>query len=1342
MATNRFFACTRMLAAMLLLLLCSAAMAQNDDCSAAIPILLPNAGYGTGTVTSATTNFSSLTIQAGESFAAVNNAAGQNQQSAWYRFSLPTPRAITLSLAQPGSAIGPGTVGLAVYKTVNCLPASGDLSTQLLPLTDFGSTGFGCLGPGTYLVQVVGKSTANGPVFLQLQASAPGAAYDAAPDAADLGLAGPLPSSVLYPIDCQSLESPFEVCGSLANSSQYSKSSWQVFSTPDVFNSLLFTVNVPSLLAGQKIGLRLFDGDLRYAAGNIVVLCDSLVTDANGHAGRVFACNSLRPNRVYSAVLFFYQDFNAPVEVSVSTDAVLVQNSFQAVCSGNSYLLPWGTLATTDSVYADTLRTVGGCDSLIRNIRVKFDTSKTIIDTTIYQCPIQDYSLPWGQVVNAPGVYNKTYSHMSGCDSILYTVRLLAPVVPVQSDPVKACAGSSYTLPWGPVVSTPGQYRDTLRNTNGCDSLVHIIDLSFSNNPEIRFELDSTCGSSYILPWGTIVTASGVYIDTIRSVNGCDSIINQLQIRLKPTQVLKDTISLCGGNSYTLPWGEVVNTGGTYSDTLRYPGIIPCDSLVRQVVLFFNQPIVRSAQAQLCAGGNYSLPWGMVVNSPGIYRDTIKNIAGCDSLVRSVDLVLQSPAITDTSILLCEGATYTLPWGAVADRDSIYTHNMSSVWGCDSLKQTFRVHVQPRMSDTLNLVFCPGQVYTLPWGEAVNTAGTYRDTLHYTTGCDSLVRVVQLSAYANAATRDTIVSLCPGTSYTLPWGIIVNTPGVYKDTLRSIGGCDSLVKQYSITVNTVVKDQKSITSCTTPYLLPWGQLATTPGIYMDTLSSAAGCDSLVREIDLSFTTAVSITTDTTICQGQVYTWPDGSTTSIAGTFRDTVRTSIGCDSIWHSINLTVLSAKKDTTKAFMCSGTNYTLPWGQMVSLPGSYSDTLQGMRGCDSLVRTVVLQLSQVKQVNNTVNICQGSNYMLPWGTMVTTAGRYADTLRYVNGCDSSIHSVQVNVLSATLQSSTASFCSGASYTLPWGITVNTPGIYRDTIRYTQGCDSLVRSITLSQKQPLVFQLDTTLCPGRAYQMPNGEWATANGIYRDTVRSKLGCDSLIYATHVTIASVQTNSQNLVACSGFPYSLPWGTLANNAGEYRDTLRSARGCDSLVQIIYLFPDSLTTSIQKSNDISCLQPSAQLSASGGNFYAWSPAEGLDDAQVYNPVASPTQTTLYQVQITKANGCISTDTITVWVGTGNLDNAFLVPNAFTPDGDGKNDCFGVRHWGSVSQLQFTIYNRWGELVFQTKDPSICWDGKYKGIQVSTGTYVYMISALTPCGPVVRKGTITLIR
>jgi gliding motility-associated-like protein len=275
-----------------------------------------------------------------------------------------------------------------------------------------------------------------------------------------------------------------------------------------------------------------------------------------------------------------------------------------------------------------------------------------------------------------------------------------------------------------------------------------------------------------------------------------------------------------------------------------------------------------------------------------------------------------------------------------------------------------------------------------------------------------------------------------------------------------------------------------------------------------------------------------------------------------------------------------------------------------------------------------------------------------------------------------------------------------------------------------------------------VMVQLDTSLCSEQAYLLPNGQLTTISGIYRDTLHSKGGCDSLIHVTNVSIATLQASSANAYACSGFPYQLPWGAQAFNAGTYSDTLRSAKGCDSLVRTVNLFRDSISTSVQKSNDISCLQPSAQLRASGGASYAWSPPGGLDNIQVYNPVASPAATTTYQVQITKANGCVATDTITVFVGTGNPDNAFLVPNAFTPDGDGKNDCFGVRQWGAVKHLQLMIYNRWGQLVFQATDPSACWDGRYKGTPLPTATFVYMITAETPCGPVVRKGTVTLVR
>ena len=86
--------------------------------------------------------------------------------------------------------------------------------------------------------------------------------------------------------------------------------------------------------------------------------------------------------------------------------------------------------------------------------------------------------------------------------------------------------------------------------------------------------------------------------------------------------------------------------------------------------------------------------------------------------------------------------------------------------------------------------------------------------------------------------------------------------------------------------------------------------------------------------------------------------------------------------------------------------------------------------------------------------------------------------------------------------------------------------------------------------------------------------------------------------------------------------------------------------------------------------------------------------------------------------------------------------MPNAFTPNNDGKNDCFGIQHWGDAVIKQFSIYNRWGALIFQSADPSQCWDGTWKGKPLDGGGYVYIIKATTLCGEVTKKGMLTLIR
>ena len=110
--------------------------------------------------------------------------------------------------------------------------------------------------------------------------------------------------------------------------------------------------------------------------------------------------------------------------------------------------------------------------------------------------------------------------------------------------------------------------------------------------------------------------------------------------------------------------------------------------------------------------------------------------------------------------------------------------------------------------------------------------------------------------------------------------------------------------------------------------------------------------------------------------------------------------------------------------------------------------------------------------------------------------------------------------------------------------------------------------------------------------------------------------------------------------------------------------------------------------------------------------------------------------------ANGCFATDSVEVKVLNAN-EGDYLMPSAFTPNGDGLNDCYGVKYWGVVENIEFSIYNRWGERVFFSKDPSACWDGTYKGVRQDAGVFVYMIRANTSCTEnLFRKGTFVLIR
>lgn len=166
------------------------------------------------------------------------------------------------------------------------------------------------------------------------------------------------------------------------------------------------------------------------------------------------------------------------------------------------------------------------------------------------------------------------------------------------------------------------------------------------------------------------------------------------------------------------------------------------------------------------------------------------------------------------------------------------------------------------------------------------------------------------------------------------------------------------------------------------------------------------------------------------------------------------------------------------------------------------------------------------------------------------------------------------------------------------------------------------------------------------------------------------------------------------------------------------------------------------IRKSNDIDCMEGTARLSVSGAASYNWLPGPGITDPA--NPIqeVSPTEPYKYYVSATDFYGCTNIDSVMVGVTYSGPRPHFQLPNAFTPNRDGVNDCFGVKATGPVTRFELSVFDRWGNMVFRTEKANDCWDGSYKGLPLDVGTFVYLLRIASECGPVERKGTVTLLR
>lgn len=164
-------------------------------------------------------------------------------------------------------------------------------------------------------------------------------------------------------------------------------------------------------------------------------------------------------------------------------------------------------------------------------------------------------------------------------------------------------------------------------------------------------------------------------------------------------------------------------------------------------------------------------------------------------------------------------------------------------------------------------------------------------------------------------------------------------------------------------------------------------------------------------------------------------------------------------------------------------------------------------------------------------------------------------------------------------------------------------------------------------------------------------------------------------------------------------------------------------------VNIVPDSITILAREA---------VYLQASGALHYYWTPAKWLSNDTIANPVANPWQPIDYTVVGMNEYGC--TDTATMRI---DILEQMLVPNAFTPNGDGLNDIFKIENIGYQGLSVFQIFNRWGQLVFETLDGTKGWDGTFKSRPVEIGPYFYLIRLNMLDGSVREwKGTVQLLR
>lgn len=370
---------------------------------------------------------------------------------------------------------------------------------------------------------------------------------------------------------------------------------------------------------------------------------------------------------------------------------------------------------------------------------------------------------------------------------------------------------------------------------------------------------------------------------------------------------------------------------------------------------------------------------------------------------------------------------------------------------------------------------------------------------------------------------------------------------------------------------------------------------------------------------------------------------------------------------------------------------------------------------------------------------LCPGDSTLLPDGAFVSLPGRYVDTLVAANGCDSLIET-EVRVMEVDTVLFSPPLCEGDVYSITLNgntYDVNNP-VGEEVLLTEQGCDSVVR-VSLFYAPLSYDTVRVSGCRGDGFSLNVGGvvYNENNPSGQEVLANRWGCDSTV-TIGLFFEPQDTSLLDFERCEG--EQLVFDGKSYEAGTTTAlSFPTAGNCDSVVVIRVAANPLPKVGVDSVEEVTLGEPFAFDYGLAPDLQAqWSPADALSCPDCPAPELLPGKFPgLVQLTVVDSKGCSSSYDIAI----SYICNPYI-PNAFSPNDDGRNDRFRAYFACPIEGFRLEIYGRWGGLIYQTEDPGAGWDGRINGRPAPAGVYAYVVTIRENGREKTASGEVNLLR